>query len=372
MTRIQLPPELTLAGASPAAIVPHNRLTYGPQEAAAASAAVASGQWAAGPRVAELERAFAARARVEHGVAVASGSAALLLALRAVGVRSGTEVLVPAYCCAAIPNAVLALGARPAPVGVRSNDWNIDPRAARRVLTPRTAAAVAVHTFGAPAAINDLRELGVPIVEDCSHAFGLDIEQGALGGLGDAAVISLYATKLLAAGEGGVVLTDDAEIAEAVREARDYRDRPAGAERVSAMMTDIEAALGLVQLARLDDMLACRECAAARYDEWLAPLAECGVLRLPRLDEHRVWYRYAVELLAHEAEEVIAAVDRAGVRCARPISPWSESEPPRCPHARRGLGRLLSLPLYPTLRAEEQRRVAAALEQALSTEAADA
>lgn len=372
MMRTQSPPEAMRAKAAPAEIVPHNRLTLGPQEAAAASAAVASGQWAAGPRVAELEQALAARARVAHGVAVANGSAALLLAMRAVGVTRGTDVLVPAYSCPAIANAVLALGARPVPVGVRPSDWNIDPRDAVRRRTSRTSAIVAVHTFGAPAAINDLRSLGVPVVEDCSHAFGLDLEQGTLGGLGDAAVLSLYATKLLAAGEGGVVLTDRAEVAESVREARDYRDRPAGAERCNAMMTDIEAALGLVQLARLDDMLACRECAAARYDEWLVPLAEAGVLRLPPLGEHRVWYRYVVELTSHEADRVVEAMNVCGVRCAQPVSPWSRREEPHCPHARRALRRLLSLPLYPTLRADEQRRVVTALEETLSTEPMDA
>lgn len=342
--------------------VAHNRLTYGDEDAHAVAAVVRSGQWAGGPQVRRLESELAGRAGVAHAVCVASGTAALRLALRAVGIRPGGRVLVPAYCCVALPNAVLACGAVPMAVDVRVDDWNICPEAAARAAEahgPR--AAVAVHTFGAPAPIDALRRLGIPLVEDCAHAFGMSAGLRPLGACGDVAVISLYATKLIGAGEGGAVLTDSAAVADFVRDARDYADKPPAADRGNDKMTDLEASLALCQLQRLDDMLRARAALAGRYGELLAawPRAE-ALFRLPRAGAPRVWYRYAVEVLRADADAVIAAMSRKGVDAARPVTDWRGPESPPCPAADGAYRRVVSLPLYPSLTWAEQEAVVAA------------
>jgi dTDP-4-amino-4,6-dideoxygalactose transaminase len=328
--------------------VPHNRLTHGPEESGAVAAVVASGQWAAGERVTELERRLAARAGIAHAVCVGSGLAALRLSLHALGVGPGARVAVPAYSCVALANAALSLGADPIPVEVERGTWNIDPAA-----VGRADAVVAVHTFGARARLAELGG-GAPLVEDCAHAFGLP----GLGSGADMAILSFYATKLLGAGEGGAVLTGSAELAENVRAHRDYTDLPADGTRGNDKPTDLMAALALAQLDRLDAMLEARTRLAGRYRELLQPAGD--ILGLPLESPDRVWYRYAIELRGLAAGEAIARLARAGVHAAEPVHDW---RPPgsSVPVADAAYRSLLSLPLYPTLADEEQERVADAV-----------
>jgi perosamine synthetase len=354
--------------------VPHNRLTHDEREVEAVAAVVRSGHWACGPRVAELESALAGRSGRAHAVGLASGLSALRLALQALGVGPGHEVLVPAYSCVALATAATALGAVPVPVDVEAGSWNMAPESARAALTPATKAIVAVHTFGAPAPVGDLRELGPPVVEDCAHAFGhppRPAPDGStlppLGGRGDLAVLSFYATKLIGAGEGGAVLTDSADTAAFLRSHRDYTDRPPDPNRLNDKLTDLEAVLALVQLGRLDDMLARRRALASRYHDRLMLLAgRRGRLRLPPASADRVWYRYVVELQDVSPGELAGQLREQGVTVEQPVTDWRPaSAAGRCPVADRAYQNLLSLPIYPTLCEEEQEHVCRSLEQAL-------
>lgn len=328
--------------------VPHNRLTYGPEEVAAAGAVVASGHWAAGERVAELERRLAGLAGVEHAVCVGSGVAALRLTLLALGVGPGAKVAVPAYSCVALANAALSVGATPVAVDVEERTWNLDPDRVEGA-----AAVIAVHTFGTRARLAPLRGT-VPVIEDCAHAFGLR----GLGSGGDAAILSFYATKLIGAGEGGAVLTGSRRIADAVRAHRDYADQPPDGSRLNDRLNELAAALALCQLDRLGDMLEARARLAARYGRLLASAGDA--LGLPVESGDRAWYRYAVELHGIAVDAAVAGLARAGVHADAPVFDW---RPPgsAAPVADRAYATLLSLPLYPTLRDEEQDRVAAAL-----------
>jgi len=336
--------------------VPHNRLTYGAEEERAMQRVVRSGRWTAGAELAELERRLAETAGVTYGVGVGSGLGALRLALLALGVGSADAVAVPAYSCVALANAVLACGATPVAVDVEPGSWNLSLDALRAALAahPEIKAAVAVHTFGRPARVRELEALGVPVVEDCSHAFGI----APLGALGRIAVLSLYATKLLGAGEGGVVLTQDPLIAERIRNARDYADRAPAAWRLNDKMTDLEAALGLCQLDRLPASLARRTELARRYTARLAALAGRGCT-LPEDAPGRVWYRYVIAVPV--AEAVIARLATVGVTAARPVENWGGTTSALTPVADRAFQQLVSLPLYPTLTDTEHDRVCAAL-----------
>jgi perosamine synthetase len=336
--------------------VPHNRLTYGEAEEAALLAVLRSGRWAAGPRVQALEAAMAAAAGRRHGVAVSSGLSALRLALRALGIKPGDRVLVPAYSCVALANAVLAWGAQPIPVDVTEEEWNLDPVAgSEAVRVHKPAAAIIVHSFGAPARMDAIRNWGIPIIEDCAHAFGLP----GFGGNGQLTITSFYATKLMGAGEGGMVLTNDVRLADEVRSWRQYADQPPDGTRLNDNMSDIEAALALCQLQRLPDLLVARRERAAFYHERLTPAVGTSI-RLPPMTGSRVWYRYPVELLRDSAREMVARLARVGIAAAEPVTDWRPADAPAAPNANRAYGQLLSLPLYPTLTRAEQERVIAA------------
>jgi dTDP-4-amino-4,6-dideoxygalactose transaminase len=345
--------------------VPHNRLTFGEAEARAAAEAVASGQWVGGPRVHALERRLAQRAGRAHAIAVASGLAALRLGLKALGVGRGDEVIVPGYACVALANAALALGATPIAADV-GDDWNLDPRAVAAVRTSRTRAVIAVNTFGAPADVTGLRRAGVPVIEDCAHGFGLAIADGVLGGRSDLAALSFHATKLVGAGEGGAVVTERPDVAQVVRAWRDYGDEPPDGTRLNDKLSDIHAAIALCQLDRLDDMIEARHTRAQRYHARLAPIARrTGAFRLPAGSALRVWYRYAIELSERTAADVVDGLRRLGIGAARPVTDWRPTGGAPCPGADRASARLVSLPLFPTLRDDEQDRVCDALEAVL-------
>lgn len=325
-------------------VVPHNRLTFGDEETQAVAAVVASGYWAGGPRVAELERELAAAFGRQDAACVASGLSALRLALAALGVGPGDEVLVPAYSCVAIPNAVAALGATPVAGEIEPHTWTLAPAPARY--------AVAVHTFGVAA---DVAAFPGTVIDDAAHGLPEGVPRTA------ATITSFYATKLIGGAEGGAVLGD---LAETVRDARDYTDKPPSATRLNDKMNDLEAALTLAQLRRLPDLLAARARLAARYAERLATLPG---LTLPTDRPGRVWYRYAVESRRMPARELAARLREHGVIAHEPVEDWRDAtQREATPVATRAYERLLSLPLYPTLTGAEQDRVVAALEAALA------
>jgi dTDP-4-amino-4,6-dideoxygalactose transaminase/RimJ/RimL family protein N-acetyltransferase len=347
------------------ATVPHNRLTFDEHEVTAVAEAVRSGQWASGIRVASLEDQLARRAGAAHAVCVSSGLSALRLALLAVGVQPGDRVLVPAYSCVALANAVIACGAVPVPVDVDGDTWQLDTASAEwTIAEQKPAAAIVVNMFGAAAPVDRMHRWRIPIIEDCAHAFGFASGGRILGSRTDLSILSLHATKLLGAGEGGAVLSNTPAIADYVRSSRDYADRPADGRRQNDQMTDIEAALASAQLARLDDMLSARRRLAHRYTELLRESAHGSEsFRLPTASPDHAWYRFTIELTVTTARTVVEKLARLGVNAAEPVDNWI-GDSSAFPIAHRAFRHLLSLPLYPTLTNAEQDRVVDALLQA--------
>ena len=342
--------------------IPHNRLTHGLAEEQAVRETVRSGQWASGRKVAQLETLLAQMAGVKHAVCVASGLSALRLALKGLGVQSGQSVAVPAYSCVALANAVLACGAQPHAVDVVPDEWNCDPVRIENAATEQPLSAlISVNTFGLPARIESLRHAGVPIIEDCAHAFGMEVSGQPLGSRADAAILSFYATKLIGAGEGGAVLTDSDSLAAHVRSWRDYTDQPPEGTRLNDKMTDVEASLALCQLDRLPAMIEQRRALADKYTAALGEeAARSDLFQLPinQLDRaDRVWYRYAVRLQHSPAREVIRKLRQYGVCADEPVVDWRLEADSACPVADEAYERIVSLPLYPTLTDVEQERV---------------
>lgn len=263
--------------------VPFFELNYGPEETAAVVAALESRWISMGPRCEEFERRFAALHGAAHGIAVANCTAALHLALRILGIGPGDEVIVPSLTFVATVSVVRMQGATPVFADITSlDDWTLSPTDVERKLTPRTRAIIPMHYGGHGADMPRLcalaRAHGLRVVEDACHA-PLGTRDGqTLGTFGDFACYSFYANKNMATGEGGMMLTHDPELAARARLLRAHGmtataiDRERGAEFYDVVdwgynyrLDDIRAALGLAQLARLEDDLAHRARLVARY-----------------------------------------------------------------------------------------------------------
>lgn len=345
--------------------IPHNRLSVGSDEVMAVAETVSNGQWACGPKVEFLEKTLAEIAEVKYAICVSSGLSALRLVLLGIGVGSTDKVLVPAYSCVALANATLACGAMPIPVEVNADGWNINPKELVHAMEQNedSKVVVAVNTFGLPADLSNSLYSGLTVIEDCAHGFGLRINQRCLGGRSHAAILSFYATKLIGAGEGGAVLTNNDELADFVRTWRDYGDQPANANRLNEKMTDIEATLALCQLRKLPDFIKSRQALAERYHEKLSSIFySSNAIGMPDIKQDRVWYRYPIEIHKAKADYWVHALKQHGVCAALPITDWRDGGS-FCPIASKAYRSVLSLPIYPTLSLSEQDRVIDAIEQ---------
>ena len=345
--------------------IPHNRLTVNEEDVVTVAKVVRSGNWTSGPNAAALEVMCAKIAHMDYGVAVGSGFAALRLTLHALGVSAGDRVLVPAFSCVALANAALALGAIPIPVEVTEN-FVIDPGSCVKAIKKhRPSAMIAIHTFGACARIDQLNELGVPVIEDCAHAFGRIANGTQYGGNSRITIQSFHATKLIGAGEGGMILCNDVNLARQVRDASDCSDRSPSAYRMNDRMSDLEAALAMSQIQRLSEFISARERIAKRYLKMLAGIRN---ITLPNAT-NRIWYRFVLGIKL-PINAVISRMNTMAVCVDRPWPDWRRNEDRLLPTpvADQGYNQLLSLPLYPTLTEAEQDRVVSALVEAINAD----
>jgi dTDP-4-amino-4,6-dideoxygalactose transaminase len=317
-----------------------------------------------GPRVAEFEEALARACGVSSAVAVSSGTAALHLAVLALGLREGDEVLVPAYTFPATANVVALSGLKPVLVDVDAETMNVDP--ARLEVGPRTKAILAVHLFGRPARLEELPE-GLPVVEDAAGALGARRRGAACGGLGLAGCLSFHPRKIVTTGEGGAVTTNDERIAELARELRHHGWHGADMPRpgLNYRLSDILCAVGIPQVRRLDELLAARTRIADGYTERLRGLP----VVLPRADEGDVhgWQAYVVQvgdrdrvLAELRAQEIEAQI---GTYAVHLLGAYRDQG--LFPGAQAAFERALALPFHTRLSDGDLDRVAEALRAAL-------
>jgi dTDP-4-amino-4,6-dideoxygalactose transaminase len=343
-------------------VIPHSRPSITEQDVERVAAVVRSGQLAQGPEVAGLERELAARLAVEAAAVVASGTVALELALRALDVGAGHDVLIPSYVCDALHHAVTRTGARPVLVDADPDTLSLSVKDAEARLTGHTRAVIVPHAFGLGVDLTPFLALGVPVVEDCAQALGAEVGGRPVGGQGTVAVCSFYATKMIAAGEGGAVV-GPARLVKQIRDTREYDEREPLAPRMNAKLTDMQAALARGQLVRLDAFVARRRAIAARYRARLAR-ADC---RLP-VDAGRqhVYHRFVIGL-ERDPATVQAALAARGVAARRPVfRPLHRALGLRdYPEADRLWSSALSLPCYPALLDHDVDQVAEAVLGAL-------
>lgn len=256
-------------------------------DVAAVADVIRSGRLAMGPKTVEFERLLAEYVGVKHVVAVSSGTAALHLIVRALGLGAGDAVLVPSYTFAASVNAVLFEGCVPVFVDIDLETKNIDPRDMERKITNRTKAIMVVDVFGHPAEWDEILRLArdhhLKVIDDCCEALGAEYKGRRLGQFGDAAAFSFYPNKQMTIGEGGAITTNDDQIARLVRSLHNQGRGEMGPwlqhERLgyNYRLDEMSAALGVSQLKRLETFLAKRERVATMYTErlrgfdWLQP-----------------------------------------------------------------------------------------------------
>jgi dTDP-4-amino-4,6-dideoxygalactose transaminase len=350
----------------------------GEEEIEAVAETIRSGWLTTGPRAALLEERMAEYLEAEHVVALASGTAAMHLALVALGVGPGDEVVTTPITWPATANVVEHCGARPVFVDVRPDDLNIDPLRVPEAVTERTKAILPVHLAGQPCDLDPLLALGPPVVEDAAHALESRYRGRKVGAISTATCFSLYATKNVAAGEGGLVATDDSALAERVREMRLTRRGDGSrydqvAPGFKANLSDVLAAIALVQLDKLELHTAVRRRQFELYDEGLNGLDGITPLARDPRDIH-AHHLYVVRVDAGRAggtrDDYRAALDEQGVATSIHFLPvhlltWFRERYPDqvpLPVAERAGGEVLSLPLSPAHSEDDIRDVVAAVQ----------
>jgi dTDP-4-amino-4,6-dideoxygalactose transaminase len=263
----------------------------GEEEVAAVAETIRSGWLTSGPRAEELERRFAEYVGAKHALALSSGTAALHLSLVALGVGPGDEVITTPITWPATANVIVHAGARPVFADVRDDDLNIDPARVAELVGPRTKAIVPVHLAGQPCDLEALWGLGLPVVEDAAHAAEASYRGRKIGALSDSTCFSLYATKSIAAGEGGVVTTDRDDLARAIDDLRVMRrghgsryDIPVPGYK--ANLSDVLASIALCQLDKVERHRAIRARHVEAYDDAVGELDGIEPLSRDPRDTH--------------------------------------------------------------------------------------
>lgn len=363
----------------PTTFIPIYEPTLGQAEEALVCQAVQSG-WISsnGKYIREFEEQFATFCGVAHGISTSNGTTALHLALHALGIGPGDEVIIPALTFVASANAVHYTGAIPIFADVEPNTWTIDPVAVERLITPRTKAIMPVHIYGHPADMDALQQLAdahhLFLVEDAAEAHGAQIGKRRTGALGTASAFSFFANKIITTGEGGMVTTNDADLAVRCRMLRDHAMPP---ERrywhdeigFNYRMTNLQAAVGVAQMARIDAFIDRKREIAQRYQRELATIPGIS-LPVERKGYTNVYWMYSIlidEPFPLTRDELVVALREQNID-SRPFFHPLDTLPPYrttapCSTALRLSHQGLNLPSAPSLTDEQITSICSVLRQ---------
>jgi perosamine synthetase len=364
-------------------VIPLAKPVIGAREEELVLEVLRSGQLSLGPRVPAFEQAFAARVGAAHASAVSSGTTGLHLALRAVGVSDGDEVVTSPLSFVASANSVLFERARPVFADIDPVTLNLDPEAARAAVSERTTALLPVHIFGFPADTPAFESFGLPIVEDACEALGaLHADGTPVGGRGHPAVFGFYANKQLTTGEGGMVTLGDAAMKDRIDSERNQGRAPdmgwLDHDRLgfNYRLSDIACALGIAQLEHIDDMLAARARAADWYAEAFTGIEGLGIPVAEHRGDRRGWFVYVVQVPrgGPARDDVVVALRERGIQ-SKPYLPaihlmsfyrerfgHREGEFPVCEDV---AARSIALPFFPELTEGQVAEVAEGLKAVL-------
>jgi len=353
--------------------IPISRPHFGPEEEAAVLEVMRSGQLAQGARVEAFEQAFAQATGAQYAVATANGTTALFLALLGHGIGAGDEVITSPLTFIATANAISQTGARPV-FGDVDDSLNLNPRAAAALIGPRTRAIVPVHLHGNPAEMDAFTRLaerhGLALIQDACQAVGARFDGRPLGTLGTA-VYSFYATKNLTTGEGGMVVTNDAAVASRCASLRHqaYSSTPYLHDAIgyNFRMTEMQAAIGIVQLRRLDEITSRRRSTANLYNEAISH-SRFARPTVRRSDVH-VYYQYTLRTPDEATRDTTRRrLDQAaiatGVYYPVPVHqqpPYRDLRSEPCPNAEDAARDMFSIPVHPLVSDDDRDRIVAVL-----------
>ena len=373
-------------------MIPITRLSVGEAEAQAAFAVIKSGWIAQGKRTEEFENLVAKYVGAKHAVAVSSATTGLHLSLIAAGVKAGDEVICPSYTFIATANSIMFAGAKPVFVDIDSRTYNIDPARIEAAITPRTKAIMPVSQIGLACDLDAIMAIAkkhnLKVVEDAAPSLGAKLGNRLLGSISDFTVFSFDARKILTTGEGGIITTDDDAAAAHLRTLRAHCATASMLARHTSSsvvlegypelgynykMTDINAAIGVVQMSKVDQFIAERRRLGARYNELLKGDDRIELPYEPQGYMH-VYQSYTVRLLtSHTQLEIMNDMAGRGIATRRIVACHLEkhhrAQYPTLslPHSEEATARTLLLPMFAGLRDEEQDQVVAGLQAALDS-----
>jgi perosamine synthetase len=353
-------------------LIPHSQSTIGEDDIKSVSSVLKSGLLSQGRAVNRFEEHFSRYHAAKGGVAVSSGTAALHLALLALGVGRGDRVIVPTYACIAPYNAVKYTGAVPVLADTVKDGWAMDAEWVEAYLKKdskkkKVRAIVVVHLFGKPVAMDAFLDISkrysVPIIEDCALSLGSEYKGKKVGTFGKVSVFSFYATKVITTGEGGMLIANSEKIVRSIRDLRQYDEKKDAGLRFNYKMTDIQAALGVGQLKKLPGFIKRRRRIAKNYLENLEDLP----LSLPEQSGHSkdMYYRFVVRM--KNPDRFMRDMERNGIICRRPVfMPVHRTVKQRTlPNAEKLWKEAVSLPIYPLLEEDAVNRIIGCMRKVL-------
>jgi len=308
-----------------------------------------------GPHLAGFEKEFAEFCGSKHGIAVSSGTTALYAAFWALGIKQGDEIIAPSHTFIATVNPAILLGGKPVFADIDPEDFNISAADTARKIEKNTGAAVIPHLFGRAADMDKFTKLHIPLIEDGTQALGAKAGKKKVGCFGVASIFSFYATKMITTGEGGMVVTDSKKMADRVRDLRNYDKKETFRPRTNSKMTDLEAAMGLVQLAKLSGFIQKRRSIAARYAEVFGN----APVEIPRDASSRdhVYFRYVVRVKGRKALAWVKALNKGGIEVKppifKPLHRYLSLADLSFPETAKAMGEAVSLPIFPAMTNEQ-------------------
>ena len=340
--------------------IKHNQPSLDHRDQASVLKTLKSGWIAEGPVAQKFEQQMARLIHRKYAKAVSSGSAALHLALLALGIQKGDEVILSTYACTALLNSIFYVGATPRVADISVQNLGLSAESVRKLISKKTKAIIVHHAFGFPADIMKIKSFGIPIIEDCAQSLGTKIGKSQAGTFGDISIFSFYATKMMTTGYGGMLLTDSQSRFNSIRDLTHYDQRRDYKVRYNYCLSDINAALGLSQLERLDQFLKRRKTIAKRFLEALKKTSLffwCG-----REGESPNYYRLPCgDIKEWKALQKYFLKNKINV--INPLEPFQllhrylNQSARMFPVAETISRSIISLPIYPSLRDSEIERV---------------
>jgi len=359
-------------------MIPVAKPLIGEEEIKEVEKVLKSGFIAQGPKVAEFEEAFASYVGVKHAIAVSSGTTALHLSLLSAGVKKDDEVITTPFSFAATGNCALYIGAKPVFVDINPKTFNMDPELIKEAITKKTKAILPVHLYGQPAQmerINEIaREHDLVVIEDAAQAHGAMIKDKMVGSIGDMACFSFYPTKNMTTSEGGMITTNNSQMADMARILRAHGEKERYQHVVlgyNFRMTDISASIGLVQLKKLDGFNKKRIENAEYLTEHINEISGIEPPYISPEVKH-VFHQYTVRVKEGKRDNLMEYLNQEGVGTGihYPIPIYKQKlyqdmgYDDNCPETENAASEVLSIPVHPDLSIEELEKIVISLEAA--------